>query len=102
MKNSLDELDKDTLRQLYSLFHLQDETYIYTVKLNYIYTNIQPYSREHTFDTIERLMIALQGRRSSDTLDNLHRFIQTIRFQNYDTAKGIPPDRSGYIRGHRL
>src|SRR5690242_14438953 len=87
---------QDTVKLLYSVFRLPDESYIVTVKLLYIYDWIEPEEHGATLEKLKQMRAALKRMSNQRKVDMLYRMAEHERLKKsglYAPSNAKPPTK---------
>lgn len=94
---------EETIKLLYSVFRLPDESYIVTVKLLYIYDWVEPEEHEATLEKLKQMRAALKRMSNQRKVDMIYRMAEHARLKEsgmYAPSNAKPPvKRQDYISG---
>jgi hypothetical protein len=92
--------------RLHRIFGLDEETYLTTVKLLYIYDWIEPIAGDASLDVIIYLRKSFKRESNLCTIDALYGELRTIAMNHsgrYNTTTLRPPEeQTVYYLGHRV
>lgn len=98
-------MDEELLRQrLYRIFRIEDENYMYTMKVMYIYRWVEKRHGSEALNIIESLRSDYKKRRNVERLDLMFRHMQAVNMQHLAAPPNARPPQSNdkYSPGWKL
>jgi hypothetical protein len=99
------EYDELLRQRLYRIFRIEDENYMYTMKVFYVYRQVEKTEGERVLDAITEMRQACKKRKNTERLDAIFRQLQAVNLAHIAAPPGARPPtlrQEGYYSGWKI